>query len=576
MRKLLLAGGLFGLFLAWNMPNHYPPWTAFHGELAAALAACLLFAGVAWPQQLGRVAAYTAGTAQGMLVRLALPAAAWVWLVAAMAPALQYLAGRLVFRGDAALGLLYGLGTALSIYTSFLWSAQAGHERVLRWLWATVVAGALAAFGLAMAQWLRLGPWGWWAMELIDVRPFANFGQPNHFGLLMVWGIVAATALYEMRVLQHRASYGLAVLALAWGVLLSQSRASILALLAIAACWAFTRRGAATRLRAFEVALALAVAALLYFSFGSIEDALYLSAADLRSPLEVGPREAIWRHFWAAILEHPGLGYGFGQGVLALSEVATQVAPSRNTIYAHNVVLDLMTWFGMPLGLAMMAALVGWMLGWLRPCADASLAAQRRTVFAVWLALTVQSLLEFPYAHAYFLLPAALLAGAVGSPPPPSGLRPGQSFAASRWVMALAALAAALLVTLAWEYLQMEDDVRANRFERYNFTHRPEHVPFTRPLMLDQLAALNASAHIVLRPGMPPEEIEALHVVARRFHLLPTRLDYAKALALNGRLAEAEGELRIIRGIYHPLLYARIERDWRDWLQEHRGEIAGP
>ena len=86
MRKLLLAGGLFGLFLAWNMPNHYPPWTAFHGELAAALAACLLFAGVAWPQQLGRVAAYTAGTAQGMLVRLALPAAAWVWLVAAMAP----------------------------------------------------------------------------------------------------------------------------------------------------------------------------------------------------------------------------------------------------------------------------------------------------------------------------------------------------------------------------------------------------------------------------------------------------------------------------------------------------------
>ena len=49
MRALLLLAGLTGLFLGWNMPNHYPPWPTFHGELAAALGMCLLFLGLLWP-----------------------------------------------------------------------------------------------------------------------------------------------------------------------------------------------------------------------------------------------------------------------------------------------------------------------------------------------------------------------------------------------------------------------------------------------------------------------------------------------------------------------------------------------
>ena len=91
-----------------------------------------------------------------------------------------------------------------------------------------------------------------------------------------------------------------------------------------------------------------------------------------------------------------------------------------------------------------------------------------------------------------------------------------------------------------------------------------------------QLAALNVSSNFELRAGMPPEQIEQLHRLARRFHLLPTRIDYAKALALNGRAAEAEHELRIIRSAYPPAQYERIERDWRAWQEEHRGELTAP
>lgn len=564
MRHLLLLGGLASFVLGWNMPNHYPLWTSFHGELAAALALCLLFAGLAWQAQ-------TAAATTRFVVDLSTPAR--LWLAFALIPVLQYATGMLVFRGDAALGLLYGLGVVLALHVGRLWVAQSGLAEVMRTLWTTLLLGAIVAFGLALAQWLRLPAASWWAMELIDARPFANFGQPNQFGLAMVTGIVAATALYEMRALQHRASLALVWLVLGFAVLISQSRASLVALAALALCWFITRRRTPSRLRVVEVAIAMAVGLALYFGFAAIENALYLRADALRSPVEAGPRAAIWLHFVTAIGAHPWLGYGFGQGVMALSEVATQVAPSRNTIYAHNVVLDLMTWFGVPLALLLSLAFVAWMLSWLRRNVEPALAVQRHAVFAVWLALLVQSLLEFPYAYAYFLLPAALLAGAVGRPPAPATGGAAHHFVSSRGVMLLAASAASLLGLLAWEYLQLEDDFRANRFERYQFTNRPEHLALTHPLILDQLAELNASSHFELRPGMPPEQIERLHVLARRFHLLPTRMDYAKALALNGRLAEAENELQIIRSAYHPAYFERIERDWQRWKDEHRSEL---
>ena len=62
--------------------------------------------------------------------------------------------------------------------------------------------------------------------------------------------------------------------------------------------------------------------------------------------------------------------------------------------------------------------------------------------------------------------------------------------------------------------------------------------------MLDQLAALNASAHYKIRPHMSVDELKQLGRLARRFHVLPTRIDYAKALALNGPIAEAERNCR--------------------------------
>ncbi len=566
------------LFLGWNAPNHYPPWTTFHLEFFAALGLCFLGLAVfACPARQRADEAPGARLALTPPSRLPTPPAARAWLLVALLPLLQFAAGQLEFRGDAVIGLLYGLGVALALYVGALWAAQQSPEKVLATLWLTLVVSGLVANGLALVQWFRLTTPGWWAMELIDDRPYASLAQPNHFGLLMVVAIVAVTALFEARGIVHRWVYGLAMLYFGLGVLISQSRASALALMIIAGCWLVTRRRVATRLRLADVLLAIVAGLLLILAVEPLQQMLLLKATELRAPAEVGPRQWIWLHFWAAILEHPWLGYGFNQGVSAMAEVAAQVNPSRNVIFAHNLLLDLMTWVGIPLALLLASALAAWLLGMLRRTADPSLMAQRHAVFAIWLALLVQSMLEFPFAHAYFLLPAALLAGAVMTPVATAAhtAAPGRH-RPSRFMAVVAVATASLFALTSWEYFQIEDDFRFNRFERANFSVRPDHTHFEKPWVLDQLAALNASARIKIAPGLSPEEMQGLKALARRFHMISTRLDYAKALALNGKAEEAEAELRIIRSVCHDKQFLKIEREWRAWLQAHKlAQAAG-
>jgi O-antigen ligase len=563
MRTLLLLAGLTGLFLGWNVPNHYPPWPTFHGELAAALGMSVVFLGLLWPQP----SALTAPARTPLPMPMAARALALVGLV----PVLQYLAGGLIYRGDALIGLLYSLGAALGVYAGALWAAQEGSARVLKLVFGCIALSGIAAAGIALTQWLGLGTLGWWSMELIESRPYGNLAQTNHFGLLMVLSVIAATALFETHELSHRASYYLALALFGSMLMVCQSRAALIAMAAVTLLWGVTRRRMSTRLRVSEVLALAGIGLLLYFfGLGAIERALYLAAPATRDLLAVGPRAPIWQLFWAAVELHPWLGYGFGQGVLALTEVAAQGQPAFNSIYAHNFVLDLMVWFGIPLAIVMTAALAWWLFGWFRQLGEPVQLAQRHWALAVWLAFAIQSLLEYPFAHTYFLLPAALLAGAVSGAPTAAGSATLPRTRASGWAIALAVVATGLLLALARDYIWLEGDFRANRFERANFTNRPDHESLGQPLVLDQLAAVTASAHLEIRAGMPAEEIEHLRTLTRRFHFLPLRLDYARALALNGRLAEAEHEIRILHGLYQPYRFQLIEQQWRNWLRENR------
>ena len=280
------------------------------------------------------------------------------------------------------------------------------------------------------------------------------------------------------------------------------------------------------------------------------------------------------------MLAHPWLGYGFNQGVQALAESVVMLDPSGvtiATIQAHNFVLDLMVWVGIPLGLALAVGVSVWMLRLTRRHVELETMRQRHWIFALWLALFVQSLVEYPYAYGYFLLPAGLLAGASVEP---AGADMGASevrrYVSSRLAWCLALIATGLLAAITYDYWRLEDDYRFTRFVKANYINQPDHEFLDTPLLLDQVAMLNSTARYVLRRDMPATEIENLKAVARRYQNTVLQLNYAKALALNGQGAQARRELQIIRGMYQNASYVAVEKQWRDWLREHPGLAGDP
>lgn len=560
MRIFFLVSGLFCLFLGWNMPNHYPPYPSFHSELMAAAALVLLAMSVAVWSDFPRHAKAWRGAS------FTRPRSAIAWALVALVPLAQWIGGMLNFRADAAYGLAYGLGAAVAIEIGHLMTARFGRIAALRWMFGAIVAGAVAANGFAFAQWLGLPASGWWATPLIGDRPFGNLAQSNHFGLLATWGVVAATALFELRAIRNALVFALLAAFLGSGILISQSRAAALAFLLVIACWFVTRRRVSTRLWPGIVVGAMALWLLVYWQFDHIQE-LVLPYQTGRDRLDGGVRPVMWHHFLTAIAAHPWFGYGFNQGVAALAEVATQLAPSdtRSTVYAHNFVLDLAVWGGVPLALILVGALSYWVLGWLRASEDLVWQQHRQLVFAVWLVLLMQSLLEYPYAYAYFLLPAALLAGVAtnrhAEPDASLGL-PTLSF------MVVAGIALALLIAIVRDYSYLEEDFRQARFARANYLNRDHHDYLDKPWVLDLVATSNRTALQDLHPGMSIAELDEMRSVARRVQNPAVQIDYAKALFLNGRSSEAQHELEILRSIYSPESFAAIENEWRTWLAE--------
>ena len=575
MRNRLVTVGLIGLFLGWNLPNHYPPWPAYHLELASAVALIVLFFAVAWPWTGAGNRRPISAQGTGPVVAVPLPTAARAVLLLAAVPPLQYGAGLLQFRGDALLGSLYALGLAMSIYVGHLWATQQGRQQAIGMLFLAIVWGAIAANALALTQWLRLDAPGWWANALIDARPFANFSQPNHYGLLMVLGLLGGAALFELGLVRSRPVLYLLAGYFGGGVVLSQSRAAALALLSLAFCWLWTRMRVASRLRLAEVLPALVLWLLLYLALESIQTAMLLQQDQFKQPLQAGVRPWMWSLFGTAVLGRPWFGFGFNQGVEALATVATLSAPAGVTVattFAHNFALDLMVWAGLPCTLLVLLALGWWLVGWLRHDADPRTAAQRHLVFAAWLALLVQSLFEYPYAYAYFLLPAGLLAGTITCgraprQPPPTVAR----YTCSPIALALGVAGSVLLGALAADYWRLEDDFRMIRFVRANYVNQPPHDYLEQPLVLDQLALLNSTARYPVGTGMSERQLDSMRAMARRYQNTVVQLDYARALALNGKLELAQRELVLIRSLYDASAYRQVEQQWQQWLAQQPG-----
>jgi hypothetical protein len=265
-------------------------------------------------------------------------------------------------------------------------------------------------------------------------------------------------------------------------------------------------------------------------------------------------RLAIWQQLWQAVLIRPWFGWGLREVSTAQNAIIHNYAESMPVTYAHNVVMDLAVGIGLPLALL----LTGVALVWLWRRARAVNDALTWYCLAAALPLGVHSMLEYPFAYAYLLVPVMLLLGVLEA-----RLAPGRGLRMPWWSATMAWML--ISTTMVWsviEYTLIEADFRIVRFEALRVGQTP--LDYERPqiILLTQLDALLHGGRIVPKPGMNVDEIELARKVALRFPWPATQNRYAQSLALNGNAEEAMRQLRVIRAVHGELTYAQIKNGW--------------
>lgn len=544
------AAVLASLPLVWLIPQHYLPWLAAHQDVAAL---ALLFIG-------------------GLLCStdLALPRA-WATAggVTLASVAAQWLIGPTVFGGDAWMVALYTLAFVGAIAVGQATARECG-ARGPRWLdlFAIGTSGAaIASVAIALMQWLDVEPLPLPVAALLrGDRPYANFAQANNFCTAVFLGLCSLCWLRESR------RIGTAVWALGSGFLLlgmamSGSRTGWLQVAAAAAliAWRAPRLPGAVLRMPHALAL-LAVLAGFTLAWPALNETLLLSGSrSAADQAQAGLRLPIWQLSLDAISRQPLWGYGWQQIPAAQWVVALDHPPlQRYFEHAHNVVLDLMLWAGVPVG------------GFIAACAGYALWRQARAIddaramwlFAGVLGFIVHALLEQPHAYAYLLLPVGVALGVV------HGLCPGQTewrmqpaVARSAW----AALGVALLLTAA-DYLDVEQNYRLARMES-TFGDRRIVTPAPELHVLTQLETFMRFIRTEARPGMTADEVDMMRAVAHRYAHPPVLLRLALAEGLNGHPEAARDTLRRLCAMH---VSARCSEGRESWLalQQQYPELA--
>lgn len=509
------------LCMAWLVPNHYRPWTAFHADWLAAVA----FGGL------------TIGVLLTAKPWLEIPAIAPLVLLVACIPLVQFGFGLLPFFGDALMAWAYLTGAALCVVSGSAWVRTVQVDIIGR-LALAIYAGAIVSILIALSQWLDVRGLG---ILIIDMppfgRPFANLGQPNQLATALAMGLVSAWLLHERAVIGG-AVFAISCSLLSFGVAMTQSRAGLLEVLFFSAWLLAFKRGISMRVSR-TAALAIGVSCLLFtIAWPVLCEALLLAPGrTLGDQADVGMRWNHWTALVDAITRAPWFGYGWNNAAVAQARVVADHPYSGEMVeHAHSIVLDLLIWNGIPIGLAAVVGLGWWFWRHVRSCRDVTTTYLLLSIAVVF----IHGLLEFPLEYAYFLFPLAFMMGAVEALSAVGGF-----VKAPRCVVA--SIAGVALVVLAWitvEYVTIENEHRALRFEGARIgLPRASGVDGPTIVLLTQLRAFLEFARAEASPNMSAEQMEAMRRVAERFGYPPVLFRYALAAALNGAPGEAHETL---------------------------------
>jgi O-antigen ligase len=537
-----LAVWAAALAWCWLLPNHYPPWAAFHMDAWAAIMVLVVAGAVLW-----RARADTRVPVSGVIV-----------LVLCLVPWIQYAFGMIPMAGTAWMPFAYLLGFALAIVVGQRWETSSAAQ-VGDGVFLAIGIAALGSVGLQLHQWLQLNWIDIWSMGNGYGRPFANVGQPNQLGTLLLWGVLAlAWALWRRQVRPAVAVF--AAIFVLFGLALTASRTAWIGVLGLTfAAW-YWRMLWPGRAAAWCVTCLAVCFFVFVWTIPTATQFLLLSSTEgemeafARVSSETRPQ--IWALFIDAVAHRPWLGYGWNQVAAAQLEVAPDHPPLAVLFtHAHNLFLDLLIWNGIPLGLVVSGLIVMWIWRRFRAVNDCGSAL----LFVAIAVVGNHAMLELPLHYAYFLLPVGLVVGALDV-----RLQGQMMVLRPRWLVAALWFAmATLLALLVRDYGRVEASYQVLRFEwaniRSNASREPPDV-----LLLDSLREVIALSRFEPSASTTEEELERMHHVARLYPSAGVVHKLAATLAWKNRPDEARLWLRRICAVAPAAQCRAVKAAWEN------------
>jgi Virulence factor membrane-bound polymerase, C-terminal/O-Antigen ligase/Protein glycosylation ligase len=522
------SSGLVIYTFAWLGYDHYRPWVNFHSEALSLAGFTLLIAGMLAHSLPARAPKNAAIACCALFV--------FIYL--------QYALGLVPFGGDALVSSIFILGLFVAITVGFTISQEESPNA--DWLLAYMHAVWIAAFASAfigLMQWFSLeASWGMYVVQGdIGSRAMGNVGQANQLATLLLMGL-AALAYVQRKRPMHPLAFGAVVLVITAALVLAQSRAALLSALLIVGFAYWKKRAPAKRLPIRWIALWLVGFLIATALLPTVAKALLIDGPRSMAVNGSEVRLVMWKQMVHALLESPWVGYGWNY-TPAAQRVGALAYPVEFTFnYAHNIVLDILVWCGLPIGLLIIGVTSYWVLHRAIKITD------DRALYAMagLIPILVHSLVEYPFAYAYFLLAAGLLIGVIE--------RHALASKSIELRRIPAWIAIALWVPLAgylvYEYLLIEEDFRVVRLESQRIGVTPSEYAVPKIVLLTQLGTMLDAGRIYPKPGMPAQDIAKLKQVSKRFSYGTLNNRYITALALNGQIDEAKKELLVIKAMY--------------------------
>ena len=558
--KNLLPAIVFALLgLGFLVSSHFPPWYSWQNEALSFAAALLL----AWDLILK--------SKQQKNVVLDVPRMALVPLVLVLLAGLQWASGMLIFGGEVVVIFFYAMLCSLCVSIGFSQGFPVHTDGsdlttpladALAW---TLLLAAMATAFILLVQNFMLDAQALWVTNTDNyTRPGSHLGQTNHAATLQILGMVSALFLQTRGRFSH---FTVAPLLLLFGIgmAVTQSRTSVLSLGALLLWWAWKQPQIAPRTSRWAgVAIGTGIVTL-FMSWPKLFNWVHImgsgEGAQVRGLSDV--RSQVWQQLAHAMWQKPWLGWGINQTASAHNAIAGDYPPTAAFTYSHNLLLDMALWVGLPLTafLALLTAV------WLWRRTRAVRTPLPWLGLALALPVAVHSMLEYPFAYAYFLVPAmlglGLTEGALGGRSLRLPLKP-----------ALAILMTSTLL-MAWsavEYLRAEEDYRVVRFEVLEVGQTPAAYQPPKMLLLTQVGALLNSLRLPLAPHMSAADLTLLHTVTMHYPLPGVAYRYALALALNGQRTEALRQLAVLRAQHGEEVYRPLCQNVAAQLQEYKLE----